>query len=116
MLKCKLSEEKSVCQENMSEGHIFIGNSVLPDRIYCLPQEQMSPCKISHCVISTVPNTAMEFTNLTFTMSSNLKSVVKLRMIRLQCTSSIYALQILRVPARVRNQITFNISVYLFKI
>ena len=34
---------KSVHQENVSRGHIFLGNPVLPDRIYCLPQDQMSP-------------------------------------------------------------------------
>ena len=28
---------KSVRQENVSGGYIFLGNSVLPDRIYCPP-------------------------------------------------------------------------------
>ena len=33
---------KSVHQENLFRGHILLGNPVLPDRIYCLPQDQMS--------------------------------------------------------------------------
>ena len=33
---------KSVCQENVSGEHIFLGNAVQLDSIYCLPQEQVS--------------------------------------------------------------------------
>ena len=35
-------EWKSVHQENVSRGHIFLGNPVLPNRIFCLPQDQVS--------------------------------------------------------------------------
>ena len=31
-----------VCQENVSGGDIFLGNSVLPDRIYCPPWDTLS--------------------------------------------------------------------------
>ena len=52
----------------------------------CPRTTEMSLCKISHCVLNFYA--AMEFTNLTFTMSFNLTSLVKLRMTRLRGVSS----------------------------
>ena len=81
-----VSEENLSARKMCPGGHTFLGNPVLPDRIYCLSQDQMSPCKISHCAFSTASNTTMEFTNL--------KSLVKLRMTRLLGVSSLHALLI----------------------
>ena len=37
----------------------FLGNSVLPDRIYTLSQDQMSACNINHCTTCTLPEITM---------------------------------------------------------
>ena len=45
-----MSKENLSVRKMFPGGYIFLENFVLLDRIYCPPQYQMSPCKISHCV------------------------------------------------------------------
>ena len=63
---------KSQCPPGKSVWRTYLlGNPVLLHRIYHQPHDQMSPCKITHCVIS-MPS---EFLDLMFTISTNLASL-----------------------------------------
>ena len=52
-------------EENVSTGKMcpalykFLGKSVLSDRIYMLPQDQMSACNVNHCTTCTLPEITM---------------------------------------------------------
>ena len=56
-----LSEENVSVRKMCLREHIFLGKPVLPDRIYCPPQDQVFPCNsyVSYHVI--LFNTTMEF-------------------------------------------------------
>ena len=49
-----LSEDNLSSRKMCQRTHLFLGNSILPDRIYCPPGPDV-PCKTRHCAISMLP-------------------------------------------------------------